>query len=549
MIREILRDLWANMSKQEIIVAGNPYWLIRFKFGNRGNDMDVVTFDDDGADSKPLDHITPAQYADPTKLANIQDVNTNGYVIRSVNRACLGLSPLNFMSTLFPFKGDEQLGAMGTNSLRTFKLPRRYSADRLGGSANRFGGLAETAARPKETSTTGVSNDLVEESERVDDDLKDLRDPRDVGYHIIPNDGSGLLCGIFALRDSIEHQIPATDIPTGRGPTDEELHYDALHGPAAQVLNWILPDEVHTQNFRPDHLASILERWGRRAGMARPLQLGIILRNAPRLLMPIDLPQGSPEPRRIWIEHEGDPYGKGGHYSGIALGQPDKTRWNRATSNVDRARMGLKAKLKKRALENEYRQARLAMDEEDLSDPESVGTKTKRLGEEKKREEEKQRATAAVAKKFEDLKVLELRAELKAEGLKGYSHLRKEGLVDALVKHEMKKQARGKPLAADDSEDEARSSEDGSEDGELASDYLESEGEDEDDDEDRPNDKPSRRGKETAETVRLLHAFQLQKKQKEEEALLGKRSASTPLEDFQSKEGEKKKLNKLEKRS
>lgn len=572
LIREILRDLWAKMSDQEIIVAGNPYWLIRFTFDNGGNNTVVVTYDDDGADNKPLDRITPAQYADPTKLANIQDANTKKFVMQNINRACFDLSPFNFKSNLVLFRGDEQLGAMGTNTQRTFHLParpRKQSADLLGGFADRFGGFAKTAAQPQETSTIDFFDDLAE-SEGVDeemgnvadsddDDLKDLGDLRDLGYHIIPNDGNGLLCGIFALHDSIERQIPATDIPAGRSPTDEELHHEALYGPAAQVLNTILPNEVHTRNFTSDHLTSILEQWGQRAGMAEPLQLGIIFQDGSRWLMSVHRPPGSPEPRRIWIEHQGDLHGKGGHYSGIAPGEPDETRRTRVTPKLAEARMVLKAKLKKLALNNLYGRGRLTRDEEDLSDPESLGTKTKRLEGEKKRREERQQAREAVEKKFKDWKVPKLKAELKAAGVKGYSQLRKEKLFEALVKHEMKKQALGKPLAADDSEDEARSSGAGSEDEELASDDLESDDENEDDDEDRFDDNPYRGATETAELVRRLDSFQFLKQQKkkeeeskkqqgttaagkESEGLLQKRPASWQLKDLKWRKEEKKKL-------
>ncbi|KAH6640373.1 hypothetical protein F5144DRAFT_626550 [Chaetomium tenue] len=572
LIREILRDLWAKMSDQEIIVAGNPYWLIRFTFDQGGGNTVVCTYDDDGADNKPIDYLTPAEYADPAKLANIQDVNTKRFVRQNINKACLGLSPLDlFKNNLAVFGGDEQLGAMGTNTQRTFNLParpRKQSADLLGGFTDRFGGFAKAPAQPQDTMSffdaPSESKGMAEETAPVanpnpnDDDLSDLGALRDLGYHTIPNDGGGLLCGIFALHDSITHQIPTTAIPAGRAPTDEELHHEALYGPAAQLLNTILPNELHTRNFTVDHLASILAQWGQSAGVVEPLQLGIIFQDGSRWRMPVDVVEGGPPPRRVWIEHEGDLLGGGGHYSGIAPGEPDGNRRARVAPKVAKGRMLLEAELRKRARDNLYWRAMMARGEEDLSDPESMGTKTKRLEEEKKKLEEREQASEAATKMFQGWTVEKLKAELTAQGARGLGKLRKAELQKLFVEYEMKKQGLGKLLAADDSEEEACSSGAGSEEDELASGDLESDDEDEDGDVGRFGDNPYRGGIETAELLGRLDGYQFLKQQqkkeqkgkekrgttvvsKESDTLLQKRAASGQLKDKKWR-GEKKKL-------
>lgn len=140
-------------------------------------------------------------------------------------------------------------------------------------------------------------------------------DPGD--WTLIPTDGTGLLCGLFALAHSIRCQTDWLRIPTV-----DELQYIATTGVVherIQELQEFATEETWHQNFLEDHLDVVLQEYGLLQGVN--LQLGVHHADQGwRLTFPVD---DRPEVHPIWIHHESTGAvtedGKVvGHYSGMS---------------------------------------------------------------------------------------------------------------------------------------------------------------------------------------------------------------------------------------
>ncbi len=365
-IREEVRDLWAVICGQDIIISGNPYWLIHFSFGNLGIETTVKFLDDDGAAEKPIDRINVEEYQ--ARYLDL-DPRTEGIIASETPfvQQYAGqtvIRPGHIQISTFKMFGsgirdDQHLGFGRTNTFLGTYRPRSGS---VGASTQNL-----VTSRPPPEPTT-------QSAHTPQDDLGEIHDFDD---HRIINHGDGLLCGIFALHDSIAEQVPLADIPTGQHPTDEEIYNVAINGSAAQTLRTILPNEVHTRNFTADHLASILYEWGQ--GPVA-LQLGIIFGDESWQYFALPADETRPL-RRVWILHEGPR--TGGHYSGLKRGDADTVL---QTVALLVGRMKLNTALTKLLAEYQLQQDRLSAP---YTNPESLEDWKKRR--EKEKEEEKKK--------------------------------------------------------------------------------------------------------------------------------------------------------------
>lgn len=93
------------------------------------------------------------------------------------------------------------------------------------------------------------------------------------GYTLIETEGYNLWCGIYAIRHSIINQLPFLPPPNVR-----EVYRTAIEGEIGdRVKSMTAPlggdENENKNNFLSDHLAALLEAFGRQHGW--PLQLGI----------------------------------------------------------------------------------------------------------------------------------------------------------------------------------------------------------------------------------------------------------------------------------
>jgi len=298
--------MWHKISDQDVIIEGNQYWLIHFWFDEMGSKTHIDFLDDNG-EKKIIEYLDPEPYKDPSKILEIGNAvgedSTEWEDVIGRNIDHLKHHPLSF----FTFAPLNPLGTSKQKTNHPLGAILGTGRPRDKNNANRdYKTLFDPLTDPTINSTTNPTTDLGTN-----------------GHHKIPNNGEGLLCGIFALRDSVAAQLTHL-LPNNRPPTDEELYHEALGGPAAQVLNLILPGEEHTRNFTADHLASIIYEWGERQDVAEPLQLGIIRDggggNGQLQPLVMGLPEGEDrDGQRVWILHEGG--AGGGHYSGVGLGK------------------------------------------------------------------------------------------------------------------------------------------------------------------------------------------------------------------------------------
>ncbi|KAF8854433.1 hypothetical protein BDZ45DRAFT_759279 [Acephala macrosclerotiorum] len=129
------------------------------------------------------------------------------------------------------------------------------------------------------------------------------------GFTLIETDGTALLCGLHALRLSITNQfLTVQSLPT---PTLEELFKIATTGDIAERLR-AAGQPVDENNFAVDHVAAVLQAFGRRYGY--PLQLGICLPDQPPFIQIHE----DESARTLWIyNNNAQSIMLLGHYSGM----------------------------------------------------------------------------------------------------------------------------------------------------------------------------------------------------------------------------------------
>ncbi|KAK1750461.1 hypothetical protein QBC47DRAFT_438803 [Echria macrotheca] len=71
-IRDILAPMWRAMCPQEIILCGNPFWLVRFVFDDAGTKMELLS--DEGEDPKPIDKVDKTKAKEAKEELKIKDV-------------------------------------------------------------------------------------------------------------------------------------------------------------------------------------------------------------------------------------------------------------------------------------------------------------------------------------------------------------------------------------------------------------------------------------------------------------------------------------------
>jgi hypothetical protein len=132
------------------------------------------------------------------------------------------------------------------------------------------------------------------------------------GFHLIPTSGSGKLCGLRALRNSIEAQFAADILEVPRLTHLQEIMQSAEitdfeHHTGSQVRD-------NTNNFYVDQLGAIWRIWGRWNEL--DLQLGYVLSDGRAFLVPGPTTR---ETRVVWIASDSRTGGDGGsqHYEGL----------------------------------------------------------------------------------------------------------------------------------------------------------------------------------------------------------------------------------------
>jgi hypothetical protein len=153
------------------------------------------------------------------------------------------------------------------------------------------------------------------------------------GFSIIETRGTRRDCALYALAYSIASQYPSLTTPT-----INELREIVKTGTVGDNVTAAL-GQVYQDNFSVEHIAAILEEYGRKHGWT--LQLGILWDNRPEPFLQANEDQNNVV--TIWIHNNNDE--RFGHYSGIRDeskkakgpngGKPEQeTRASRTSENV-----------------------------------------------------------------------------------------------------------------------------------------------------------------------------------------------------------------------
>lgn len=145
------------------------------------------------------------------------------------------------------------------------------------------------------------------------------------GYKIIETDSVNLLCGLYALRRSIEKQLPC--IPK---PTIQELQAIVNSGVVAKRVKDTQLTENFQNNFSVDLLAAALHEYGKLHN--RNLELGVCWEGREPYILKSEERNDC---NTIWAHNSNTPESKGySHYSGMFFG-PDMTQQSSVVSVTD----------------------------------------------------------------------------------------------------------------------------------------------------------------------------------------------------------------------
>jgi len=134
------------------------------------------------------------------------------------------------------------------------------------------------------------------------------------GHRIIPTPGTGNQCGLYALIRSMAAQHPGITQPTMEA-FNQILQSDEM----AEIINIIKSTgdaDSTTENFLADHLAAIVQEWGR----SYALDIVLAVWREPEAPLILDSGNVTPASIVVWIHNDNaaDPEaGILGHYSGM----------------------------------------------------------------------------------------------------------------------------------------------------------------------------------------------------------------------------------------
>ncbi|KAK1515355.1 hypothetical protein CPAR01_16776 [Colletotrichum paranaense] len=168
----------------------------------------------------------------------------------------------------------------------------------------------ETSFRSK---TLSMSKEVNEESSQLHETTPITEARRQLattfpdGWVTIPTEANELMCGLYAIRHSLQHQLPHLDVPTIQDLLDI---YREL---ATQNLAFEMDNE---NMFRADQLAAILREFGRRQQQSIDLQLGYVLANG---LVALVFPEET-DSTTLWIHNTNDQADswRNAHWEGMA---------------------------------------------------------------------------------------------------------------------------------------------------------------------------------------------------------------------------------------